>query len=307
MKGRESAAERATRRDWFGLETFRPGPRFLRAGARCYLLEEVGSTSDFLLGRGAAAVGRRADWDGWGWRAQSLQRLSPVDDPRVGDLVASRRQTAGRGRLGRRWFDCGGLQVSSVVPNRRADFVHGFSVWLGLMVVWSLREDHELDAMLKWPNDVLVGGRKLGGLLVDRVGGEERGLVVAGLGLNLSAGPADFPAELQGRTTSMRLETGRVPRPAEVIGPILRTIDRWLGTFAHRGWGPFRTLLADCDVLAGRWVALDVAGGRVTGKVAGIDHQGALVVAVGGSERRYHAGEVHLVAQPVDSSGTDRS
>ena len=136
----------ATHRDWFGLDRFRPGPRFVRDGARCFLLEEVGSTSDFLLGRGEPATGRICEWDGWGWRAQPLRNLRAVGEARLGTVVVAHRQTAGRGRQGRGWTDCGGLHMSCVVPNHRADFELGFSVWLGLMVVLALRDDCGLDA-----------------------------------------------------------------------------------------------------------------------------------------------------------------
>jgi BirA family biotin operon repressor/biotin-[acetyl-CoA-carboxylase] ligase len=293
--------ENATRRDWFGLDGFRPGRRIARGGGSCYLLESVGSTNDFLQGRGGAATGRLCTWDGWGWRAEELCELAPPTKAPVGTLVAARRQTAGRGRRGRTWHDCGGLHVSMIVPQRRLDFEGGLSVWLGLMVVLALREDLGVPALLKWPNDVIVNGRKLGGLIVERSGGDDP-RTVAGLGLNLSAGPGEFPAALQGSATSLRLETGRTERPGDLLGRILQRIDTQLDRFNEAGWEPFREQIAACDHLAGRWITLAVASGRVTGKAVGIDERGALIVAVGERECRYHAGDVHIVATPGEGS-----
>ena len=71
---RHPAAGGPVHRDWFGLADFRPGARFVRDGAALYLLDEVGSTNDFLLGRGRPAPGRLCTWDGWGWNAAATSR-----------------------------------------------------------------------------------------------------------------------------------------------------------------------------------------------------------------------------------------
>ncbi len=157
-------------RDWFGLAGFRPGPKFLRDGGTLYLLEAVGSTNDFLLGRGGNGTGRLCTWDGWGWNAQSPRELTPVTSPLPGSVIVAHHQSTGHGRQGRTWRDCGGLHLSVVVPPHRAVMERGFSVWLGLITVLTLREDFQLDARLKWPNDIMVRGRKIGGILVQRSG-----------------------------------------------------------------------------------------------------------------------------------------
>jgi hypothetical protein len=82
-------------RDWFGLDAFLPGPRFTRDGGQLYLLDEVGSTNDFLRGRGPEAVGRLCRWDGWGWVAQTRSRLAPVRELRPGSVVVGSGSTPG--------------------------------------------------------------------------------------------------------------------------------------------------------------------------------------------------------------------
>jgi len=293
----------ATHRDWFGLDRFRPGPRFVRDGARCFLLEEVGSTSDFLLGRGEPATGRICEWDGWGWRAQPLRNLRAVGEARLGTVVVARRQTAGRGRQGRGWTDCGGLHMSCVVPNHRADFELGFSVWLGLMVVLALRDDCGLDARLMWPNDVMVRERKIGGILVDSIGHGAKSCVVAGLGLNLSTAPEGFPPSLQGRATSILIETGHVMRPGDIASLVLRRVEAELDRFGSEGWHPFQQALTCCDCLLGQEVTVHRAGRTRTGRAAGFDDRGALrLITVDGRIHRYHAGDVHL--EPSDGGVT---
>ncbi len=297
------------RRDWFGLSDFRTGPKFLRDGAAVYLLESVGSTNDFLLGRGESAEGRLCTWDGWGWSAHAPSELAPVKNPGPGTVVVAHRQTAGHGRQGRHWRDCGGLHLSVVVPSHRAELAKGLSVWLGLITVLVLREDFQLDARLKWPNDLMVRGRKIGGILLQRSGRSEKRLVVAGLGLNLDTEAEAFPAELQGAATSYAMESGRETRPGEIGGRIIARVEAELDRFQEEGWAAYRSALDLLDCLLGHEVKLS-AGGRVhTGRAVGIGNKGGLVI-VGDSDGKQHtfyAGDVHLLPvedrAPVDQEG----
>lgn len=283
-------------RDWFGLDGFLPGPRFTRDGALLYLLESVGSTNDFLRGRGAAAHGRLCTWDGWGWRAAEQAELAPVATPRPGTVVVARRQTAGRGRQGRRWLDCDGLNLSAVVPGHRASFDQGFSVWLGLQTVLTLREDFSIDARLKWPNDVVVGGRKLGGILLEKAGIGSDEVIVAGLGLNIGARADQLPADLQGGATSVRIVTGHVVRPGDLAGRLLARIETGLDAFGSEGWTPFRPALACLDSLLGQMVRVAVGRRYHAGRAVGLDDGGRLLLeADDGTIVAVPAGDVHLV------------
>jgi len=284
-------------RDWFGLADFRPGPKFLKDGASLYLLEVVGSTSDFLRGRGDSAEGRLCAWDGWGWSAESPRELAPICNPGPGTVVVAHRQSAGRGRQGRKWRDCGGLHLSVVVPSHQAATERGFSVWLGLITTLVLREDFQLDARLKWPNDIMVRGRKIGGILLQRSGSPENRLVVAGLGLNLLTEADAFPAELQGAATSYAIETGRSIRIGEIAGRIITRVETELDRFGDQGWHAYRRALGLLDWLVGHEVRLS-SGGRVhTGRAAGINDQGGLILVTepDGDRQTFHAGDVHLL------------
>lgn len=282
-------------RDWFGLDGFRPGPRFTRQGAVLYLLDEVGSTNAFLHGRGGPVPGRRCEWDGWGWRARHHGSQDPPRRPCPGTVVVARRQTAGRGRQGRSWLDCGGLNLSVLVPEHRASFARGFSVWLGLVTVLTLREEFHLDARLKWPNDILVRGRKLGGILVEAVTGDGPAVVAAGLGLNVETEAAGFPPELQGLATSIRRETGDVPRLGDLAGRLLARVEEGLDAFAAEGWRPFRPALACLDCLLGQRVELVSGDESWEGRAVGLDDRGQLLLEEPDGRTTAHpVGDVHL-------------
>ncbi len=283
-------------RDWFGLASFTPGERFLRNGGRLYLLDSVGSTNDFLRGGGSPARGRLCLWDGWGWRAQQLADLDPVPDAGPGMVVVARYQTAGHGRQGRPWADCGGLNLSVVIPPHRVSLERGFSVWLGLMTVVMLREVLQVDARLKWPNDIVVGERKLGGILLQRQVTADQSLTVGGLGLNLLTRPGGFPAALQRTATSVFIETGREVRPAILAGALLGKVEAELDRFEIDGWAPYRESLGHLDCLLGREVQVQSIKRNHQGRAMGIDDGGALRLETpDGATELVQVGDVHIV------------
>jgi len=285
-------------RDWFGLDIFESGVRFRREGARLFLLEDVPSTNDFLLGRGPSALGRICQWEEWGWKALEQTQLSPMQKIQRGTVVVARRQTAGRGRQGRSWIDCGGLHLSVAIPPHPASNQKGFSVWLGLMVVLALREEFNLDARLKWPNDVMVGPRKLGGILLERLGKGD-GYMVAGMGLNILTKIQEFPPELRPTATSIYLETGKRHKPGAIAGSIVRRVEDEFDRFAREGWLPWQPSLSALDCLLGRHIKIQSGGSTYDGRSLGIGPEGALLVEdPAGQVRQFHAGDVHLL--PAD-------
>lgn len=282
-------------RDWFGLKVFESGVRFRRTGARLYLLEEVPSTNDFLLGRGPAALGRICHWKEWGWQADKKEELAPIDRLERGNVVVARRQSAGKGRQGRSWSDCGGLNLSVVIPDHPAARQKGFSVWLGLMVVLAMREDFNLDARLKWPNDIMVGERKLGGILLET---QQRngGGMIAGLGMNISTGLTDFPGQLQGTATSLVHETGHKFKPGAIAGCIVRRVEDEFDRFARDGWLPWQPSLSALDCLLGRQIRILSGKNIFEGRSLGIGLEGTLLVQEKSQQTKvFYAGDVHLL------------
>ncbi|MFH1845701.1 MAG: biotin--[acetyl-CoA-carboxylase] ligase [bacterium] len=289
-----------SRRDWFGLAGFEPGLLFKTD--RLYLLNSVGSTSDFLLGRQEPALGRSCRWTQWGWQAGGIHLIPAPKRPHAGTVVVARRQPSGRGRQGRTWLDVGGLQMSWTVQVSRDTVKSGLAVWTGLMVAMVLSEHFSLLVQLKWPNDLLIDGRKVGGLILDSPGQGSGGMVVAGLGINLVTPAGGFPAPLHGRATSLHAESGRRVRPANVAGPVLSRLAQELPAFAEGGWAVFTQHLQRHDWLRDRRVEYLRNNERFEGLACGIDVDGALLlVDPTGQTERVLAGEVHLVAS--DRSG----
>ncbi len=188
-----------------------------------------------------------------------------------------------------------------VIPSHRAYFKRGFSVWLGLMVVLCLREEFNVDARLKWPNDIMCDGRKLGGILMERTGSGSHTAVVAGMGLNLTGGPADCPPELLGSATSLQMESGRINRAGSVSSAIINRVVNELDRFDVEGWEPWRETLPCLDCLLGQEVNLDRAGETFVGRAVGIDNQGRLLLETDQDTAMvFSAGSVHLLSRRRD-------
>jgi BirA family biotin operon repressor/biotin-[acetyl-CoA-carboxylase] ligase len=138
----------------------------------------------------------------------------------------------------------------------------------GCAVAEALEAEAGVSAALKWPNDVLVGDRKLAGILADGATGAAGGpLVVLGIGVNVSQGEGDWPPELAGRARSLAGETARVTR-AGLLGAVLARLAAWYGVLLDEGFDPVRAAWrqrglfgARVPLPAGEGTAVDLAPG----------------------------------------------
>ncbi|MEP2777690.1 MAG: biotin--[acetyl-CoA-carboxylase] ligase [Luteolibacter sp.] len=205
-----------------------------------------------------------------------------------GLVLIGEEQAAGRGRRGAAWFSPkgGGLAFSVLLrPSASKGLWHRLSLVAGLAVAEAV-EKFSVVAEVKWPNDVLVDGKKLAGILVE-AGAD---YVIVGIGINVNAGA--FPEGLN--ATSLKIEGGEDVSRAEVLGEVVKR----LASYAPRIDGDFHGLLdgvRERCALTGKNVALTIAGTRREGFVKGIGEGGELLVVMGGTiERVFQADEVRV-------------
>ncbi|HWI22109.1 MAG TPA: biotin--[acetyl-CoA-carboxylase] ligase [Baekduia sp.] len=193
-----------------------------------------------------------------------------------GALVTASEQTAGRGRRGRSWTaPAGRALLASVV-------LRDMPQLLTLRAAVAVARVCGDDAQIKWPNDVLVGDRKVAGILCETQGGED--WAIAGIGINVAVDPADFPAEIADTAGTLGLE------PA-AIEPLL---ERLLAQFAitlRMDPADITTSWNERDALRGAKVSWD--GG--SGTAGGIDEHGRLLVDSGVAQWALDSGEISLV------------
>ncbi|OPZ60739.1 MAG: Bifunctional ligase/repressor BirA [Deltaproteobacteria bacterium ADurb.Bin510] len=216
-----------------------------------------------------------------------------------GSLVVAEQQTAGRGRRGRSWYSAPGVGVylSLILrPALAASEVARLTITAAVAACEALRELSGLDVRIKWPNDLLVGQRKLGGILTEvSMDQESVSYAVVGLGLNVATG--DFPPELAAIATSLRLASGRELRRAAVVRGVLERFERRYDELLNEG---FAGILAEFKALSnviGREVEVTIAGEGLRGLARDIDADGFLLLELGGGGvKRVLAGDI----RPLD-------
>ncbi len=193
----------------------------------------------------------------------------------AGTVVAARQQTAGQGRLGRTWDSRpGGLYFTIVLrPRLEPAQVPLATLALGLAAADTLQTFCGVTADLRWPNDVLTGGRKVAGILAQF----QDGVLLAGVGVNVNQ--KSFPLELANTATSLVLETGAEQDPELLLSALAGSIESHLRILETSGAAAILRLFeATSSFAAGRRVTVELPGGEVTGTTAGLTAEGFLLV-----------------------------
>lgn len=210
-------------------------------------------------------------------------------------LVLAERQTAGRGRRGRKWVSPFGENLYYSLAMRvdgGMRRLEGLSLLVGLAVVKMLREMGIKGAGLKWPNDVLVGGRKLAGVLLELTGDPADVChVVIGVGINVNMRASE---EVDQAWTSMLLEYGGVIDRNEIVARLNKELSAYLSAHREAGFGAFQAEWEANHLWQGQPVTLLAGSSAVKGVVVGIDAVGGLRLKVGAEIQSFSGGELSL-------------
>jgi BirA family biotin operon repressor/biotin-[acetyl-CoA-carboxylase] ligase len=212
-----------------------------------------------------------------------------------GLVVVADHQTAGRGRLDRSWETPPGTAITFSLLLRPTAPTRSWP-WLPLLTGYAVDKALKargLDAGVKWPNDVLIGDRKVAGILVERIETPDGPAAVVGVGLNVSMTEDELPVP---QATSLSIETGTEADRTEVLFEVLASIresyDAWQAGGDLNGMRLLESYTKAC-VTVGQDVRVDLPDGSVLeGRATGIDPTGQLVVSTGGAERHVGAGDV---------------
>ena len=226
-----------------------------------------------------------------------------------GTVVIADAQTGGKGRLGRNWVSPPGVNLYlSVIlrPRKPTSAAPQLSLLASVAVAEAIVQQTRLAPAIKWPNDVLVAGKKVCGILTEmQANGSRLRSVIVGIGVNINAPLASFPEELQDKASSLFLMRGEPVDRAAFTVSLLTHLEKFYVLWLEKGFPVVRTAWEGyASALLGKSITVTASEGTVSGTARGIDRDGALLietVAPEGPARSSHrvqrilAGDVTVV------------
>ncbi|MDJ0879474.1 MAG: biotin--[acetyl-CoA-carboxylase] ligase [Halieaceae bacterium] len=227
--------------------------------------------------------------------AEAMRRIER--DGTSGLVISAEQQTAGRGRRGRGWVSprAANIYLSVVWQFRQGvEAMDGLSLAVGVAVADALGERGLPAVALKWPNDLLHGGAKLGGILVE-TSGHAAGptSAVVGIGVNLAM-PESEAATIDQQWTDVKRAGGIEGSRNLLLATLLNNVLPLLADFEAVGFGPWRERWLARNAHAGQTVSLRSGDKEVIGAVRGVDETGALLLDLGGTVQAFNGGELSL-------------
>ena len=201
----------------------------------------------------------------------------------------------GRGRLGRVWFspEAKNLYLSVILrPDIHPSRIYPVT-FLSSLAVYDTVRALGVDPTLKWPNDVLVNGRKICGTLLElSTEAEMVRFVIVGVGLNINMKEADLPEELRQKATSLFTETKKVYERAAVCGMLLSYLEKYYRIFREQGGQGICDIWEERAAIKGKHLEIIQMGEAYRGIAEGVDRDGAMLLNVDGAVKRIIAGDV---------------
>jgi BirA family biotin operon repressor/biotin-[acetyl-CoA-carboxylase] ligase len=213
--------------------------------SKIYYLDEVESTNEYLK--------------------------SMIGDATEGAVVIADRQTKGRGRFNRTWFSPdGGLWMSTLLDSTKIELM----TLIGTVAICETLNGYDILLGIKWPNDLLLNGKKVGGILAEPAGGK----TILGLGLNLNI--RDFPDEIEMVSTSIFAELKKKLDKMMVFDVLCKEIDDLYGMYKRDRIPEILVKWRHYTVMLGRNVRIETADRQVVGRAIDISGDGGLVVTL---------------------------
>jgi BirA family biotin operon repressor/biotin-[acetyl-CoA-carboxylase] ligase len=269
-----------------------------------YLLRK---SSELLLpaeikdGLNTASFGREridyfAETDSTNIRARAIATEGAPE----GTVVVAEAQLQGKGRRGRAWHSPAGEGITvSVILRPRVQPYDAPQLILASAVAAAetLLAHADIPVAIKWPNDILVSGKKIAGILTEMSVDMDRiDYVIIGLGLNVNTPASGLPPEIKEIATSLCAETGRVFPRVELLQTYLEKLEGYYALFQERNFGPIRERWLELSKIIGRQVKIAGVERTYEGEVVDIDPNGFLILkSPDGSTQRILAGDVSLI------------
>ncbi|GIN21073.1 MAG TPA: biotin--[acetyl-CoA-carboxylase] ligase [Bacillus bacterium] len=264
------------RKDGFVLEAVR------NKGYRIVSTPEEMTENDILYGLETERFGRNIHYyESLGSTQKAAHQLAHDGAPE-GTLVIAEEQTSGRGRLGREWHSLSGkgIWMSLIVkPDLPPQKAPQFTLISAVAVARAVEEITGITPEIKWPNDVLIRGKKVVGILTElQAESDKISSLIIGIGMNANHGQEDFPEHVAHTATSLFIEKGEKISRAALIQCFLKYFERYYSIYISDGFKPIRLLWESYAISIGKRIRATTVSGVITGRAIGITDEGVLKI-----------------------------
>lgn len=229
---------------------------------------------------------------------QNLAKMLGQQGAHEGTVVLAESQTQGRGRRGRSWSAIPkGVALSVILrPDISPDQAPHFPLLTGVAVGRAISRVCNLIPGLKWPNDILIKGLKVVGILAELDAEMDRiNAIYLGIGLNVNATRKDIPEELASIATSLRIQSGQEIHRLSLVRSVLEELEAAYFIYMSQGFGSIRQAWKDHNITLGQTVRITSGNMDLTGTALDMNASGALLVRTpDNTEKAITAGEVQL-------------
>ncbi|PLR66789.1 MULTISPECIES: biotin--[acetyl-CoA-carboxylase] ligase [Bacillaceae] len=253
------------------------------------------SGNEIQLGLKTKFMGRHIHFEEVVPSTQKIAHSLAGNGAEEGTIVVADQQTSGRGRLARVWYSPKqtGIWMSLILrPKIPINKTPQLTLLTAVALIQSIEEVTGLTPEIKWPNDILINGKKIVGILTElQAEADQVHSVIIGIGMNVNHALDQFPEELQSVATSIAIETGKPSDRAEVIQAILKNFEKLYTSYLIHGFKPVKLLWESYAISLNKNLIARTLHGAIRGRAAGIDDEGVLLLetAEGKIEKIYSA------------------
>ncbi|MCM3091288.1 MULTISPECIES: biotin--[acetyl-CoA-carboxylase] ligase [unclassified Cytobacillus] len=264
------------RKEGFELEAVR------RKGYRIIKTPEKVTPDEIRLGLQTETLGRQIHHEESVDSTQKIAHRLAYEGAQEGTIVIAEEQLSGRGRMDRRWHSpkSTGIWMSVILrPNIPPPKAPQLTLITAVAVVQAIEELTDLSPQIKWPNDILMNGKKVTGILTELQADADRIIsIIIGIGINVNQQLDDYPDELKEVATSLSIEKGEKLSRAELIKILLGKLENLYKLYLEKGFYPIKLLWESYAVSIGKSLTARTITGSIYGKALGITDDGVLMI-----------------------------
>jgi BirA family transcriptional regulator, biotin operon repressor / biotin---[acetyl-CoA-carboxylase] ligase len=264
------------RKEGFELEAVR------RKGYRIVKTPEKITADELRLGLKTVFIGKNVHYEESVESTQKIAHRLAHEDAPEGTVIIAEEQLSGRGRMDRKWHSpkYTGIWMSIILrPNIPLPKAPQLTLLTAAAIVQGIEDITGVQPEIKWPNDILINGKKVTGILTELVAEADRiNSVIIGIGMNVNQTKEDFPVELQEIATSLLLEKGGKVSRADLIKSIFMNLEKLYLLYLEEGFFPIKLLWESYAISIGRKITARTLTHTIVGKAQGITDDGVLII-----------------------------